>query len=135
MKKIIFLFVFLFAAALLSSCNHSDNVTSPQSVITDKAQTGGGEVDICSCNLNFQTYIPPSTAVENATVQIYQGTTYIMTVGVTNSNGYTWITPSSLSRGDYTAYAYTPFSIGSAEFYHDGESGQIVPIAMTGFEK
>ena len=131
MKKLNLFLIILFAGIFLSGCNNAVNLTSSESgVSSDRAQNGGGNLELCSGCLNFFTYYDSSTVAAGVNVDIYDGSTYIMTVGTTNGNGYVWMSPGSLSRGNYTAVASIAFGGGSAQFCHDGESGQLIPIEM-----
>jgi PBP1b-binding outer membrane lipoprotein LpoB len=148
-----FLFGFFFAAVLFFSGCSNENVTS-SSVKTDirhtensvtgdnvnnPTQKSGGELQIdgCSgCTVTFHCeYINSSTPFAGATVDIYQGTTYITNAGTTNSNGDVVMYVGTISPGNYDVIAYTTgFPIydyfGDTTYTHSQQSSYTVNIDL-----
>lgn len=106
MKKINLLLILIFLAVqIFPGCsNPVDNTVTV-------SYEAGSEVDLTNSAIEFYVwkYVHHgmSPAVPKAFIEIYQGSTLILSTGVTRANGRFYIPAASLPQGNYTVYAFT----------------------------
>ena len=149
-----FVFAFLFSVVLFISGCSNDNITTPtaQSNSQTSGNTGTGDnvnekikknsvgvlqLDGCSnCTVTFHCeYLNSSTPFTGATVDIYQGSTYITTAGVSDSGGNVVMSVGTISPGSYDVFAHTPGFplydyVGNTTYTHSQQSSYTVDIDM-----
>jgi len=142
-EKLFFLPLYLFfiGVMLFAGCNNSgDNLVTSSTGNKDISLTKGSDVDFAP-RIYFHVYRDPEEGdypVDSAHVYIYQDTTQIMYVGMTDANGDAAILTNMLSTGNYTAHAFTLIGggpmrdlVGSENFAHtNGSSTYTVDIEV-----
>ena len=113
----------------------SNPVTDSESLSDNKARGETSELDrsnTAALEFYVHRYIPnsPNSAVRDAFVEIYNGSTLVYSVGTTAVNGKISLPCFSLPQGDYTVYAYTVVGkymdlYGYKRFSNNGFSAQI----------
>ena len=144
-----FVFAFLFSVILFISGCSNDNITTP-TVKTDSKTSenpltgdnvnrvnksqGGTMTDGCSsCYVTFYCYGAGSlNPMPNIYIDIYQGASYITTVGPTDSTGNVSAHVGTFPIGSTTAdsYSLNHFFMGGAVFTHTLSNSQTVEIEM-----